>query len=70
MVRLKQPRTYLQKIGFSCLNSTMVRLKRIIVRKESAIFHSSQFHYGSIKTDAETMKVLLLEKVSIPLWFD
>ena len=52
MVRLKQNRKYLIKYLCKCsLNSTMVRLKRFQNKNTFQGFDSSQFHYGSIKTN-------------------
>ena len=52
MVRLKRKRLDNKLAYFGGLNSTMVRLKPIY-SKEDFIKLWSQFHYGSIKTQAQ-----------------
>ena len=57
-------------LKFWGLNSTMVRLKLKYLEVYIDNLLQSQFHYGSIKTQYIIMVVLLLQAVSIPLWFD
>ena len=52
------------------LNSTMVRLKQVLLCVTAGLRIVSQFHYGSIKTKVKFYIEFIDALVSIPLWFD
>ncbi len=52
------------------LNSTMVRLQQPKGNWTPVVNLMSQFHYGSITTRISLISTLILNFVSIPLWFD
>ena len=66
---IKSLRKYFSEQLHRSFNSTMVRLKGTD-NYGTAYFIEFQFHYGTIKRLPDHLLAVLLNVVSIPLWYD
>ena len=53
-----------------CFDSILVRLKGQSENQFSCLISRFRFHTGSIKSLSELQRVLIINAVSIPYWFD
>ena len=70
MVRLKALHGTQEEICSLGFNSTMVRLKVDDKTKPSSLIFEFQFHNGSIKSVPVLDIEQVIDRVSIPQWFD
>ena len=70
MVRLKAEIKFLQDGEEVDFNSTMVRLKVDILTVTDQLKTTFQFHYGTIKSFLSKPGFIIINYISIPLWYD